>query len=66
MPSEHLIVFVNKGRLVYLSAFPGSQVLCLHIAAKLLVDSGGLLVFLLRVIVVSDKRLFRIIKQGYT
>jgi hypothetical protein len=66
MPSEHMIVFVNKDRLVYLPSFPGSQVLCQHIAVKLHVDSGGLLVFLLRVIVVSDKRLFSMIKQGYT
>jgi hypothetical protein len=67
MLSERVIVFVNRGRPVYLSSSSGSQEFsCLHNAANLSVDSEELLILLPRHIVVSSNRLLETIKQGYT
>jgi len=67
MLSKRVIVFVNRGRPVYLSSSSGSQEFsCLTNAAYLSVDSEELLIFLPRHIVVSSNRLLETIKQEYT
>jgi hypothetical protein len=66
MLSEHVIVFVNRGRPVYLSSSSGSQEFsCLHNAANLSVDSEELNC-LPRHIFVSIYRSLERIKQRYT